>query len=94
MPTKLQQLPHIQNIIATLMAAVVFLLPFGRLSELPIIVLALMGLFSLLIQWPNVIQQKWFKPFSYVFLAYFLMTAISAIDSYWVEKSWLISLAS
>lgn len=85
---------HWQNIIALLMVSVIFLLPFGRLSEVPIILLALTGLLCLLTQWKDLHQKSWFKLFSWAFLAYFLLTSISAIDSYWAEKSWLISLAS
>ena len=76
------------------LVAVVALLPFGRLSELPILLLAVIGLGFLVTQRQSIFSAAWFKPFTICYLAYFLLTSISAIDSYWPEKSWLISLGS
>ena len=81
-------------VVASLMLAVVFLLPFGRLSELPLLLLAAGGLWLLISRFHAWRQQPWFKSFTAVFLLYFLLSACSAIDSYWPEKSWLIALGS
>ncbi len=83
-----------QRHILILLVGVIFLLPFGRLSELPILILALGGAFKLVVTWSDIQQQSWFKPFSAVFFAYFLLAVISSFDSYWPDKSWLISLGS
>ncbi len=94
MLSKQQPFSYLQPVIVLLMVSVVFLLPFGRLSEVPISILAVIGLYTLLNQWKNLSLQSWFKPFSCLYLAYFSLIAISAIDSYWFDKSWLIALAS
>ncbi|MCX7554556.1 O-antigen ligase family protein [Marinicella sp. S1101] len=83
-----------QTMLVALLLAVVWLLPFGRLSELPILLMAFGGLWCLIQHHQTIRQQPWFKPFTLVFFAYFLMTAISSLDSYWPEKSWLITASA
>ncbi len=82
------------NFIHILYVSVVILLPFGRLSEVPILVLSLIGMWFLTKHNRVMIQSNWFKPFTLTYLAYFMLVSISAIDSAWPEKSWLISLGS
>jgi O-antigen ligase len=83
-----------QFAVVTLLVAVIALLPFGRLSEIPIIVLMLWGLVLLFRRFKILTGLNAFKPLTYTFLAYLALTSISAFDSYWSEKSWLIALAS
>lgn len=80
--------------VAVLMLLVVFLLPFGRLSELPLLLLSIGGLWLLVSRFKALMQQPWCQAFTTVFLLYFLLAASSAIDSYWPEKSWLITLGA
>lgn len=74
--------------------AVIALLPFARLSEVPILILAVWGLFQLISQFADLKSQPWFKSYSCFYLGFFLLAAISSLDSYWPEKSWLVSLSS
>ena len=88
------QRPWQQALLAGLLVAVPALLPFGRLSELPILILAVWGL-GLLVSRPLLLwQHESVKTLIWVFLAYFLMTLISSLDSAWPQKSWLITAAS
>lgn len=81
-------------ILVLLFVAVIGLLPFGRLTEIPVLILAVWGLVRLVADFKSIIKQSWFKPFTFVFLLYFVLIAVSAIDSYWAEKTWLVGLAS
>ncbi len=83
-----------QRLMVFLYVAVIALLPFGRLAELPIVCLALWGAVLLFKHFRYLLQQSWFKVFSLAFTGYILLTLISAVDSYWPEKSWLVGLAS
>jgi len=84
----------LQKVIIILLVAVIALLPFGRLAEIPIIVLMIWGLVLLVRRFKTLKNLESFKPLTYAFLAYFSLVLISAIDSYWPEKSVLIALAS
>lgn len=83
-----------QSMLVALLVAIVFLLPFGRLAEIPILVMAFWGLWCMIQHHQTIRRQRWFKPFTLVFVAYFLMAAISSLDSYWPEKSWLIAASA
>jgi len=74
--------------------SVIGLLPFARLSEVPIMVLAVWGLFQLIKQFSHIKSQTWFRSFSWFYLGFLLLAVISSVDSYWPEKSWLVSLSS
>jgi O-antigen ligase len=82
------------NVVVLLFVAIIALLPFGRLSEIPILILASWGLIRLLLQFSDLTTSSWFKPFSLVFLLFLLLSTISSLDSLWPEKSWLVSLSS
>ena len=83
-----------QQTVVMLMVSIIALLPFGRLAEIPIIVLMVWGLLLLVRKFKTLTEMNAFKPLTYAFIAYFALTLISAIDSYWPEKSVLIALAS
>ncbi len=84
----------LQNTVIVLFVSVVFLLPFGRLAEIPILLLSCIGIWLLLKNGHKLFHLQWCKTFSTAYLAYFLLISVSAIDSVWPEKSWLIGLAS
>lgn len=71
-----------------LLLAVLFLLPFGSLPELPILLAALFGLHD---TWraPQPRLDAAAKLWSVVFLGYWLPELISAVDSVAPSKSWL-----
>lgn len=83
-----------RRLLAGLFIAVLALLPFGRLSELPILILAVWGLWILVSRWQQLLTQPSFKLFSITFAAYFLLTVVSAVDSFWPQKSWLVAWGS
>ena len=83
-----------QTGLAGLLMAVLALLPFGRLSEVPILILACWGLGLLLSKPVALWRHESIRTLTWVFLAYFLMTLISSLDSAWPQKSWLITVAS
>ncbi len=74
--------------------AVVALLPFGRLSEIPILILAVWGLVHVIQNRAKFMKQPAIKSFSWLYLAFLVLAVVSSIDSYWPEKSWLVSLSS
>lgn len=84
----------VDRIMVALFVAIVALLPFGRLAEVPILILSCWGLLRLLMQFSTVTASSWFKPFSLVYLSFLLLSSISSLDSLWPEKSWLVSLSS
>lgn len=92
--TQRLELNRSQFAVVILMLAVIALLPFGRLAEIPIIVLLVWGLLLLFKEFKTLARLSAFKPLTYAFLAYLALTSISALDSYWPEKSWVIALAS
>ncbi len=87
-------LSRAQQILCCLMVAIIALLPFGRLSEVPIIIVLIWGLVLLISQFNRLKTLPAFKPLTVAFAAYFILIVVSAIDSYWPDKSWLIALAS
>ncbi|TDR19592.1 O-antigen ligase family protein [Marinicella litoralis] len=79
---------------AFLFIAVIALLPFGRLSEIPILILGFWGSVHLVGHFSSIKSQPWFKSFSWFYFAFLALSVISSLDSYWPEKSWLVSLSS
>ncbi len=77
-----------------LYVSVIFLLPFSRYTELPLLVLSLLGIYGAVKQLTSLAKMPQFKILSLVFASYFLMVIISAIDSYWQQKSFMVALAS
>lgn len=77
-----------------LFVSVIFLLPFSRYTELPLLILSLYGIYGLVKQSDKLIKMPQFKILSIVFASYFFMIFISAFDSYWQEKSFTVALAS
>jgi len=82
------------QIMVLLFVAIIALLPFGRLAELPVLVLSIWGVVQLFKQFDVIKLQPWFKPLSYFYLGFLALTVISSVDSFWPEKSWLVSLSS
>jgi len=74
--------------------SVLFLLPFSRLAELPILMLCLIGIYGVIKHRRLLLESSRFKILTLVFACYFLMVLISAVDSYWQEKSLMVALAS
>jgi O-antigen ligase len=70
------------------------LLPFSRLSELPILILAMIGLHGLYGNWTKLKSDRKFRILSAVYASYFLLIFISAIDSYWFSKTIGVGFAS
>ncbi|GEM_PF-587781 len=105
--TDSQSLSRAENVVVMLLVATLALLPFSRLAELPILLLSLMGLWQLgrTFFWRTIVQRAikgqrvfWINPaiwvLGVVYLAYLWMVVISAMDSYWPEKTWQVALAS
>jgi O-antigen ligase len=84
---------RISFIVLILFFSVLFLLPFSRLSELPILILSILGLTSLFTT-KTIFQSNRFKILTTVYLCYLVMILVSALDSYWPQKSFLVGLAS
>ncbi len=80
--------------VISLFVSVIFLLPFSRYTELPLLILSLYGIYGLVKQSDKLIKMPQFKILSIVFASYFFMIFISAFDSYWQEKSFTVALAS
>lgn len=77
-----------------LYCAVMVLLPFSRLAELPILILSITGVVAAFKHRHELKNNAQFKILTFVFSAYFLMTLISAIDSYWQLKSLQVAFSS
>lgn len=85
---------RLHHLLIALYVGVIGLLPFGRLAEIPILILALWGLVIIVKHRNKIFQAHWFKTYSFLYAGYFIIVAVSAIDSYWSEKSWLICVSS
>lgn len=72
----------------------IVLLPFSRYSELPILILAIMGIYGLSTGWKNIKSNPQFSLLSSVFLCYFFMVLISSTDSYWQQKTLVVAFSS
>lgn len=73
---------------------VLLLLPFGRLSELPVLILAVMGLVVVIQHKDQLLQSKTIKTYSLCFLLYFLLMGAASVDSFWPDKSWLVTMGA
>lgn len=83
-----------QGVMVALLVAVWAFLPFGRLSEIPVLILALMGISVTLKHRVILSKQPWFIGLTVLSGLYFLLTLFSALDSYWPQKSFTVSFAS
>lgn len=83
-----------QWMMVVLLVAVWALLPFGRLSEIPVLVLAIMGMGVTFRHRVLLSKQPWFIGLTVLSGLYFLLTLVSALDSYWPQKSFTVSFAS
>ena len=86
--------PRLSLLVVFLFCAVIWLLPFSRYAELPILGLSWIGLYLLGRHWKQLWTHPKIKTFFTVFLCYFLAVLFSAPDSYWFEKTTLIAVAS
>ena len=80
--------------VLSLYLLVLVLLPFSRLAELPILILAIIGSHGLFYYWHSLKVSKQFKVLSLVFSCYFGMVIISAFDSYWQSKTVIVAFSS
>ncbi len=80
--------------VVLLFFSVLLLLPFSRLAEMPVLILALWGLMRLLRAPGAIWAQPALQAFTQVYLLYLLMVVMSALDSYWMQKSWTVAAAS
>jgi len=81
-----------ERCLVTLYVSIIALLPFGRLAELPLLVLAGWGLVILVRQGSDIFKPRHIRLFTQVFAGMMLMTTVASLDSLWPEKSWLITL--
>ncbi|MFK8013753.1 MAG: O-antigen ligase family protein [Marinicellaceae bacterium] len=77
-----------------LFISVLVLLPFSRLSELPILLLSIIGLIGLFKHRKRLINNPAFSFLSVVYACYFTMILFSATDSYWQNKTLIVGIAS
>lgn len=82
-----------QQLMLVLMVLIWLLLPFGRLAEIPVLILAIWGMLLFIGAFKQRKQLTWFKPLTVLIGLYSLLTLISALDSYWPEKSYTIGFA-
>lgn len=87
-------LKNLDKIVLGLFVSVLVLLPFSRYSELPILLLSLIGIVGLIKDRKPLIDNPQFKILSLVFSCYFLMMLLSSFDSYWQNKTLLVAFAS
>ncbi len=85
---------NLSKTVVSLFVSVIFLLPFSRYTELPLLILSLYGIYGIVKQSTQLVKMPQFKILSIVYSCYFLMVVISALDSYWQEKSLTVALAS
>ena len=77
-----------------LFLSVLVLLPFSRLAELPILILSILGVYSLVNQGIQVFKKPQIQILSIVYLCYFLMILLSAPDSFWQKKTLIVGVSS
>lgn len=75
-------------------AFAILLLPVSRLSELPILILAIIGVVTLLRFFKDLKSDSRFKILNFVYFPYLALILFSLPDSYWQEKTLLVGLAS
>lgn len=72
----------------------IILLPFSRLSELPILMLTLIGIFALFKEKEKLFSEPRFKVLTWIFCCYLGMILLSSFDSYWQDKTLNTALVS
>ncbi len=82
------------SVTACLFLSVLILLPFSRLSELPILALMILGIWGMWTNRGQLQANQQFVLLSHIFISYFLLIMISALDSYWQEKTFIVGIAS
>lgn len=82
------------KIVLGLYLSTIVLLPFSRFAELPILFLAIIGIYSLFAHKQTLKSSPQFKTLSIIFACYFFMIIISAFDSYWQQKTLIVAIAS
>ena len=82
------------KIVLILFISVLLLLPFSRLSELPILFLIIIGVHGFVKYRKQLLNNEQFKILSVVFVCYFFAIVLSAFDSYWANKTWIVALSS
>lgn len=85
---------NLSSIVLALFVSVLVLLPFSRLSELPILLLCFIGIYGVVKQSYRLKNNPHFNILNVVFFSYFFAIVFSAIDSYWAQKTWLVALSS
>lgn len=85
---------HLTKTVLVLMFLVPVLLPFGRLAEVPIILLSAIGVLLSFKCINDITSNKVIKPFGIIYVLYLIMMLGASIDSFWAEKSWLVTLGS
>lgn len=82
------------KIILSLYLSTLILLPFSRLAELPILILAIIGVQGLFIHKLTLKNNQQFTTLSLIFACYFFAVFISSFDSYWQQKTLIVALSS
>lgn len=90
----LKQKLNKSTVSAWLYLSVLILLPFSRLAELPILALTILGIRGLWSQKHQLKNNRQFILLSQIYISYFLLIMISAIDSYWQQKTIIVGIAS
>jgi O-antigen ligase len=81
-----------ERLVVALYVAIIALLPFGRLSEIPVLLLAVWGLVVLINNRQRLLQEAHLRTFTLVFAGMMALTVMASVDSLWPAKSWLITL--
>ena len=84
----------IAKAVLVLMFLVPVLLPFGRLAEVPVLLLSVIGVVQGFKFRTVIISNHTFKTFTLLYAMYLLLMLLASIDSYWPDKSWLVTLGS
>lgn len=82
------------RIVLLLMMAVMVLLPFGRLAEIPVLIMAMWGLWSLMTGERDWLRRPVSQAYHVSFGLYFTLMLLASVDSFWPEKSWMITAGS
>ena len=85
---------NLSKFIVYLFLSVLVLLPFSRFAELPILILAIFGIYTLAKQGITVFAKPQIKILSIVYFCYFLMILLSAPDSFWQKKTLIVGVSS
>ena len=75
------------RLLVGLYVAIIALLPFGRLAEVPVLLLSVWGLLVIVRQHSALWHMPHIRLFTLVFAAMMLITVVASLDSMWPEKS-------